>query len=156
MAVTTQGGCAWTATPNVPWISNVTTSGVGSGNAFYTVAPNTGAARTGTVTIAGQTLTINEAAGPPDTTPPFGSFDTPLDNSTNVVGAVGVTGWALDNAGVTKVEIYRDAVTGEAKGNFGHVFIGTAVFRCRRTSGCAVDISESSECQPRGFGATNC
>ncbi len=128
VAVTTQTGCAWTATPNVPWISNVTTSGVGSGSAFYTVAPNTGAARTGTVTVAGQTLTINEAAGPPDTTPPFGSFDTPGDNSNNVVGAVGVTGWALDNVGVTKVEVYRDAVTGEGKGNFGYVFIGTAVF----------------------------
>ncbi len=82
----------------------------------------------GTATIAGQTLTINEAAGPADTTPPFGSFDTPTDNANNVVGAVGVTGWALDNVGVTKVEIYRDAVTGEAKGNFGFVFIGTAVF----------------------------
>jgi len=128
VTVTTQAGCAWLASPNVPWISNVTSSGIGSGPASYTVAPNTGAARTGTVTIAGQTLTINEAAGPADTTPPFGSFDTPGDNSNNVVGAVPVTGWALDNVGVAKVEIYRDAVSGEAKGNFGYIFIGTAVF----------------------------
>jgi alpha-tubulin suppressor-like RCC1 family protein len=126
--VTTQAGCAWTATPNVPWISNVTSSGTGSGTANYTVAQNTGAARTGTITIAGQTFTVNEAAGPPDTTPPFGSFDTPLDNTNNVVGAIGVTGWALDNVGVTKVEIYRDALNGETKGNFGYIFIGTAVF----------------------------
>jgi len=28
----------------------------------YRVAPNTGAARTGTLTIAGQTFTVNEAA----------------------------------------------------------------------------------------------
>jgi hypothetical protein len=128
VTVTTQAGCAWSATPNVPWISNVTSSGIGSGLAFYTVAPNTGAARSGTVTIAGQTLTINEAAGLRDTTPPFGSFDTPADNSNNVVGAVPVTGWALDNVGVAKVEIYRDAVGSEPKGNFGYVFIGTAVF----------------------------
>jgi alpha-tubulin suppressor-like RCC1 family protein len=128
VTVTTQTGCTWTATPNVPWISNVTSSGIGSGPANYTVAQNTGAARIGTATIAGQTLTVNQAGGPPDTTPPFGSFDTPADNSNNVVGAVGVTGWALDNVGVTKVEIYRDAVSGEAKGNFGFIFIGTAVF----------------------------
>jgi alpha-tubulin suppressor-like RCC1 family protein len=128
VTVTTQAGCAWTARPNVPWISNVTSSGIGSGPANYTVAQNTGAARVGTITIAGQTFTVNEAAGPPDTTPPFGSFDTPTDNANNVVGAVGVTGWALDNVGVTKVEIYRDAVGNEAKGNFGFVFIGTAVF----------------------------
>jgi len=128
VTVTTQAGCPWSATPNVPWVSNITSSGIGSAPASYTVAPNTGAARTGTVTIAGQTLTINEAAGPADTTPPFGSFDTPGDNSNNVVGAVPVTGWALDNVGVTKVEIYRDAVSGEAKGNFGYIFIGTVVF----------------------------
>jgi len=128
VTVTTQTGCAWTAAPNVPWISNVTASGIGNGAAFYTVAPNTGAARMGTATIAGQTLTVNQAAGSPDTTPPFGSFDTPIDNTNNVVGAIGVTGWALDNVGVTKVEIYRDAVTGEPKGSFGYIFIGTAVF----------------------------
>src|SRR6202158_1524321 len=109
-------------------MSNVTSSVIGNGPPFYPGAPNTGAARTGTVTIAGQTLTINEAAGPPDTTPPFGSFDTPGDNSNNVVGAVPVTGWALDNVGVTKVEVYRDAVSGEARGNFGFIFIGIGVF----------------------------
>jgi hypothetical protein len=41
---------------------------------------------------------------------------------------VPVTGWALDNVGVTKVEIYRDAVSGETKGNFGYIFIGNGVF----------------------------
>src|SRR5204863_477523 len=43
--------------------------------------------------------------------PPFGSFDTPADSST-VSGAIGVTGWALDNLGVTKVSIFRDANAG--------------------------------------------
>lgn len=63
-----------------------------------------------------------------DTTPPFGSFDTPTNKSVNVVGAIGVTGWALDNVGVTKVEIYRDPVGNEGKGNFGLIYIGNAVF----------------------------
>ena len=64
----------------------------------------------------------------PDTTAPIGAFDTPIDNSTGVVGAIGVTGWALDNVGVTKVEIYRDPVAGETGGKFGWIYIGDGVF----------------------------
>jgi hypothetical protein len=45
--------------------------------------------------------------------PPFGSFDTPANGSTGIVGSVAVTGWALDDVGVTRVTICRSAVTGE-------------------------------------------
>ena len=64
----------------------------------------------------------------PDTTAPIGAFDTPVDNVAGVVGAIGVTGWALDNVGVSKVEIYRDPVAGDVAGAFGWVYIGKAVF----------------------------
>ncbi len=37
---------------------------------------------------------------------PFGSFDTPLDNTT-VAGSVAVTGWALDDTSVSSVKLYR-------------------------------------------------
>ena len=70
----------------------------------------------------------NPPAGGTDTAPPFGSFDTPLNNTGGVVGAIPVTGWALDNVGVTKVEIYREIVGSEPAGKFGLVFIGTATF----------------------------
>ena len=40
MVLTTQTGCAWTATSNVPGISNVN-FGIGTKNVNYTVAPNT-------------------------------------------------------------------------------------------------------------------
>jgi hypothetical protein len=131
IAVTvTPSATSWMASSNVTWVT-ITSGATGSGNGTvnYSVAANPGPqARSGNIAIGGQIFIVNEAAGPPDTTPPFGSFDTPIDGATNVVGAVGVTGWALDNVGVTKVEIYRDARSGEAKGNFGYVFIGTAVF----------------------------
>ena len=61
--VTAGTGCAWTATPNVSWL-RITSGGSGSGNgtANYAVDPNTAAApRTGTITIAGQTFTVNQA-----------------------------------------------------------------------------------------------
>jgi hypothetical protein len=55
--------------------------------------------------------------------PPFGSVDTPADGVT-VSGEVPVTGWALDDAGVSTVDVYRSPVTGES----GLVFLGRAVF----------------------------
>jgi hypothetical protein len=67
----------------------------------------------------------------PTTISPFGSFDTPLDKITNVVGAIPVTGWALatnPSASVSTVEIYRDPVGSEQGGKFGLVFIGNATF----------------------------
>ncbi|TMQ05280.1 MAG: hypothetical protein E6J90_49515 [Deltaproteobacteria bacterium] len=56
-------GCSWTATGNVTWVTiTAGASGTGNGSVTYTVAANTGAARSGTLTIAGQTFTISQAA----------------------------------------------------------------------------------------------
>jgi len=62
--VTAAAGCAWTATSNNPdWITiTAGASGSGGGSVSFTVAANAGAARTGTLTIAGQAFTVNQAA----------------------------------------------------------------------------------------------
>ena len=57
-------------------------------------------------------------------TPPIGSIDTPLQGST-AAGEMGVTGWAVSDAGVRDVAIYRSPVAGEGA---SPVFIGQAVF----------------------------
>ena len=51
---------AWTATSNAAWL-HTSSSGTGDGAAGFTVDANSGAARTGTLTIAGETLTITQA-----------------------------------------------------------------------------------------------
>jgi len=63
--VTAPSGCAWTATSNATWI-NITsgTSGSGDGSVNYTVSPNTGSDRTGTLTIAGKTFTVSQTGVP--------------------------------------------------------------------------------------------
>ena len=62
--IQTQSGCTWTAASNAPWITITSaTNGTGNGSVVYTVAANTGAARTGTLTIAGRTFTVMQAAG---------------------------------------------------------------------------------------------
>ncbi len=62
VSVTCASGCAWTAASNNAWIT-VTggSSGNGNGTVSYSVASNSGSARYGTITIAGQTFTISQA-----------------------------------------------------------------------------------------------
>ncbi|MBC7911995.1 MAG: VCBS repeat-containing protein [Pyrinomonadaceae bacterium] len=63
VALTISGNCDWMAVPSASWIS-ITGGGSGTGNGYisYNVAANTGAARTGTITVGGRTHTISQAA----------------------------------------------------------------------------------------------
>jgi all-beta uncharacterized protein/BACON domain-containing protein len=55
--------CPWTAVSDVPWIVMLgATSGIGEGRAVFAIAPNVGAARTGTLTISGQVYTVYQDA----------------------------------------------------------------------------------------------
>ena len=60
--VTTPGTCSWTATSNASFITITSgASGTGNGTVTISVAASSGAARSGTLTIAGQTVTVNQA-----------------------------------------------------------------------------------------------
>jgi hypothetical protein len=56
--------CSWTAASNnTSWITITSgTSGTGNGTVNYSVAANTGATRTGSITVAGQTFSISQSA----------------------------------------------------------------------------------------------
>jgi hypothetical protein len=64
VGVTTQTGCAFTATSNSSFITvgTPTVGGAGAGTVPYTVQTNTGAERTGTIMINGLSFTVNQAA----------------------------------------------------------------------------------------------
>jgi len=124
--VTIGNGSPWTATSDHANITVNPTSGVGTGTFQVSVLPGPSGIITVTSTGAAgspQTITVNALSAIP--MPPFGNVDTPANNA-NVIGAVPVTGWALDNVEVTRVDILREPVTGEVSGNL--VFIGSAVF----------------------------
>ena len=77
--VTTAGGCSWTASSTVSWIGITSgASGTGSGAVVYSVAPNTAAAaRSGSLSIAGQTFPVAQAAAAPSLpalNPPSANF----------------------------------------------------------------------------------
>ena len=61
--VNAAAGCAWTAASGAAWLTvTAGASGSGPGTVSYSVAQNTStAARTGTMTIAGQTFTVTQA-----------------------------------------------------------------------------------------------
>jgi hypothetical protein len=120
---------AWTATSNQSNITVNPPSGVGSGTLQISVSPGPSGAVT--VTAAGATnspqqIQVNVANVTPGL--PFGSFDTPVNNTAGITGAIAVTGWALDNIEVTSVGIWREPVGSEATSPNGLVFIGNTTF----------------------------
>ena len=63
--VNTSAACAWTASSSASWITITSGgAGLGSGTVAFSVAGNSGSARTGTLTIGGQTFTVSQAAAP--------------------------------------------------------------------------------------------
>lgn len=89
ITVTAPAGCAWTARSNVTWITvTAGASGSGNGTVGYSVAANTTTvARTGTLTVAGKTFTVTQAAAPAGPT-----LSALALSPTLVAGCKGVTG----------------------------------------------------------------
>ena len=62
VAVSAPSGCPWTSASNAQWLTITSgASGSGNGSVAFNVAANTGPGRTGTLTIGGQTFTVDQA-----------------------------------------------------------------------------------------------
>jgi hypothetical protein len=84
--------CPWSAVSNAPWLTIASGSGNGNGTVNYVVAPNAGPARSGTLTIAGQTFTLTQAASTIVTnSPPTISAITNAGTRRNKPVAIGFT-----------------------------------------------------------------
>lgn len=94
--VVAPSGCPWQVTPNAPWLTlpGGQNSGVGVGPIWIEVAPNTGAARQGTVTIGGQSLTIRQAAA--TCTYSLSTYGSPMPAAGGTVIVSVTTGAACD------------------------------------------------------------
>ena len=63
VSVTAAAACAWTSVSNAAWIAVLTgASGSGNGSVQLDIQSNAGSARSGTATIAGRVVTINQDA----------------------------------------------------------------------------------------------
>ena len=81
-------------------------------------------------------------------TAPFGALDTPSDGAI-VTGEMGVTGWALDDVGVSRVDIYRSSVARRGRRARLHRPRGLHPRRPPRRAG---DLSERRRTRQRGLG----
>ena len=63
VSIQTTTGCAWSISGLPNWLTAPTSSGSGPATITLTAAPNSGAAQTATITVAGQPITITQAAG---------------------------------------------------------------------------------------------
>lgn len=65
VTVTSGTNCSWTSQSNAPFLTVASGAGaVGAGSVSVAVAANSGAARSGTLTIAGRTVSVSQAAAP--------------------------------------------------------------------------------------------
>jgi hypothetical protein len=140
-------GLAWTASSNQPNIA--VSPGSGTGNGTIQVSASAGASGLVTVSAPGAAnpssqLQVNVAAVTPGA--PAGSFDTPAGGTSGIAGAIAVTGWALDNIEVTKVDLWREPMGGEPA---GLVYIGDAVF----VSGARPDVEAANAGAPFNYRA---
>ncbi|MGI8494555.1 MAG: BACON domain-containing protein, partial [Pyrinomonadaceae bacterium] len=98
--------CLWTITPQVDWITiNLNQNANGSGTVGYSVAANTGAARTGTINAQGQIFTVNQAAAlpPPTPTPTPSPNPTPTPACTYALGTTSQSFTYMGGAGLIDV-----------------------------------------------------
>ena len=127
--VTAGAGCAWTAVSNAPsWITVTSTpSGTGNGVVVFNAAANAGAARSGTISIGGQTLTVTQQAAPCafSISPSAQSFTAAAGS-----GAVAVTtgtgcGWTAASNNVNWLTI-TGAAAGTGNGSVGFAVAANA------------------------------
>ena len=147
---TPNGG--WTASADQPWVtvspSNGTTPAVlrigidpvqaallPFGTSFATVSVASTDPSQGTRRMPISLFVANNAS----TAAARGWFDTPTGSET-YSGAIPVTGWALDDVGIARIVVWRDAVTGEAPGT--EIYVADAVrVRGARPDAAALSIT---------------
>jgi hypothetical protein len=147
----TGASTGWTASADQPWVQLTNASGINAGQftvsiinpgnvlagstsvtSTVTITPTTVGLTVATVSVA---LAIDQTNGAA-TAGPFGAFDTPIDGAAGLQGSFAVTGWALDDIGIDRVELWRDPVAGETTPTYygpgqpghGKIFIANPFF----------------------------
>lgn len=144
------GSFGWSASSNVPWLSVMNSLAGGAGVFTLTIntpfvpastptgqtcptgtnpaAPGTFCA---TVTVTGVNVQAPNTVEIPvvltlrsevDNQVPEGQVDTPGHTATGLVGAIGVTGWVVDDQGVVGVKIYRNCLPFENQASCQTIF----------------------------------
>jgi len=178
VALTTPSSCVWTVTSDTPWLSitsitSITSgsSGVGSATVGYSVSGNLGmASRTGTLTIAGQTFLVTQAAATCAyaVTPTSQSFPGSGGNGSVGVAAASGCGWpAASNAswititsgssgsgdGTVNYSVATNTSTSSRSGTLTIAGQTVTVFQAAAAPSCSYSISPTSQSLPDSGGS---
>lgn len=165
VTVTTGTDCPWTASSNVPWLMLNTSSGSGNGSVSVAVAPTSGPSRSGTLTIARQTVTVTQAGGCTFSISPgsqtlgsgAGSISVAVTapggcswNATSNAAWIGISSGGSGSGNGT-VQLTIAANTGSDRN--GTATIAGQTFNVVQTSGCSFTIAPTGQTIPAGGGA---
>jgi hypothetical protein len=164
--VTAPAGCAWTAESGTPWLTITSgTTGSGSASVVFRVAPTDGPPRTGTLTVAGRTVTVAQSLGCQFTVSPT-SLNVGSSGSTASVQVQTAPGCAWSSAsgagwitlaggssgsGAGQVQLALAANVGPARN--GSVTIAGQAVRIAQAGGCTYSVTSSTQNAP-GAGAS--
>jgi hypothetical protein len=158
VTVTAAAGCAWTATSGQSWITITSgSSGSGSGTVNFTVASTDGPGRSGSMTIAGHTFTVNQGQGcgfslaTTSASAPAGGGSASFDVRTAdgcAWAANSSANWLSITAGATgsgngTVRYTAAANTGPQRA--GTITAGGQTFTVNQSTGCTYSISRASD-----------
>jgi hypothetical protein len=166
VTVSTGASCGWASASNAAWITIVNGSGTGGSAVTLNVAANTGAARTGTATIAGQTFTVTQSAAPctfsilptaVDSQAPGGTFDIAVTAGAGCAWTASTTdAWITITAGASgaangTVQIAVAANSGAARS--GSVTIGGQTLTVTQQAACTFALAPTSQNFAAGGGS---
>ena len=155
--VNTDASCAWTAVANAGWISVTSgASGNGPGSVQFAAAPNSGGARSGTITAAGQTFTVSQDSGcsatvAPDTLtapapggPQTVSISTAADCAWTAASNAPWIVVAMPTSGSGNGTVRLDIQANTDAARSGTATIAGKVVTVNQDSGCTVSIAPAS------------
>jgi hypothetical protein len=166
--VTTTANCSWTAVSNASWITiNSGSSGTDDGTVNYTVASNAAAARIGTLTVAGQTITVNQQACSFSLTPTTANISGAGGSASTTVTTQTSCAWtATSNAPWLSITSGASGTGGgsatatatantAASPRTGTLTVAGSTFTVTQDAACSVSVSPTSVKLPGGGGSAN-
>ncbi|HET9532103.1 MAG TPA: FG-GAP-like repeat-containing protein, partial [Blastocatellia bacterium] len=157
VSVTTTSGCNWTATSNDSWIQITSGGGAGSGSVFFSVEANTGPARAGTMTVAGQTVAVTQGGGCAFSLAPqsesFGAAGGSGNLSVTTEAGCSWTATSNDSfititsghTGTGSGTIFYLVAANSGPARTGTITIADQTFTTNQASGCLFTIDRSSQ-----------
>ena len=167
VSIVTSSGCGWSVASNTAFIAITSaTSGTGNGTVTFAVSANSGPARSGILTIAGQTFTVNQSAaggGPspltiPPQTLPQGAVGTSYHTSITASGGTPPYTWSpagsISTSGLTLLATGDISGTPAAAGTYTFTATVGDSAGARQSQSFSITVTSTSP-PPSGFTITN-